>query len=239
MDGINFLNGVSALILICVAGILACLSLYYYFKKDSKMHRLVFLFNFAIAFGWTGITITFLSVAFYGENLPGLESFISYFSYSSIPIGAISVVYMNWDVFGSPKNKKPVMIILLGTTVIYYLGLFLTFNQAIIVSDPVPEVILDDWVNPMSIFYYILWGQVGLGALVTGLGFNKFRKVTAGDLTVRAKYIMTASILGGGGILFDTVILMGPIFGGILWLPRIMMIATVILIHLGYKPSKG
>jgi len=239
MDALNFLNGVSALILICVAWMFVCISLYYYFKKDSKMHLFVFLFGIAVAFGWTGITITFLSVAFYGENLPGLESFISYFSYSSIPLGAISVVYMNWDVFGSPKNKKPVMIILFGTTVIYYLALFLTFNQAIIVSVPVPEVILDDWVNPMSIFYYILWGQVGFGALVTGVGFNKFRKATAGDLTSRSKYIMTASILGGGGILLDTVILMGTSVQIILWIPRIMMIATVILIHLGYKPSKG
>lgn len=239
MDALNFLNGVSALLIVCVAWALAILSLYYYTKKNSKMHIFVFLFHIAVAFGWTGITITFLSVAFYGENLPSIESIISYFSYSTIPLGAITVVYMNWNVLGSPKNKKPVMILLLITTVLYYITLFLTFNQSIIVSQPVPGEVLDDWVSPLSLFYYLLWGLVGVGASVTGLGFNRFRKATAGDLTSRARFIIFASLFGGGGILLDTVILLGTSFQIILWIPRMMMILTVVLIHLGYKPSKG
>jgi len=236
MDFINFLNGVSALILVCVAWMFVIISIYYYTKKSSKRHLMLFLFGIALALGWTGITITFLSVAFYGENLPGLESFISYFSYSTVPLGSISIIYMNWDVFGAPKNKKPVIIILLIISIIYYILLFATFQETIIVTEPVPGVILDDWVNPLSVFYYILWVLVGLGAGITGAGFNKFRKATSGDLTKRAKYIIMASLLGGGGVLLDTVILMGPV-EIVLWMPRIMMIAAILFFHLGFKPE--
>jgi len=239
MDILNLFNGGAALILVCVAWFFIIIGLYYYFKKDSKIHIFSVLFCTAVAFGWTGISITFLSVAIHGYNLDGVESIISYFSYSTIPLGATTVVAMNWDVFGSPKKKKHIVIIFLISAVIYYIVLFSTFHEAIIVSEPVPGVVLDDWVSPTSFFYYILWAQVTIPAIVTGLGFNKFRRATAGDLTNRAKYIMIASILGGGGILLDTVILMGTIIEGILWVPRIMMIFALIFIHLGYRPSKG
>lgn len=231
---IVILNGASALILIIIAFCFAVLWLYYYTKKESKRHLNLFFLAMAVGFGWMGITITFLSVMLFGYNVAGMESIISYFSYSTIPVGAITVIYLTWDVFGSPTNKKHVLIAFAIYSATYYILLYTTFNQAVIISDT--GIILDDWITPFSVFYYILWGQVLFAAIISSLGFNKFRKATTGDMSARSLGVIIASGIVGGGILLDTVILMeGQVL--LLFIPRLMMIGGLSLIHWSFRLS--
>ena len=230
---IAFLNGSSALALVCISIFLA---LSFLIKATGRIRYIGFALIGAIAFGWTGITITFLSVSFTGINQPGVSGIISYFSYSSIPIGALCVVFVTWDVAGAPKNKKLVIIGYIIFSIVYYTVLYATFNQAVIISDT--GIIYDDWITPISLTYYLLWGIVGLAAVISGIGWIKFRKGGAGEIKKRSNYLLIASGLVGFCILADTVIFISDAFIIVLSIPRIGMILGVILIYLGFKPAK-
>ncbi len=229
---IAFINGFSALALVCISIILGLLFL---IKATGRIRYVGLALTGAIAFGWMGITISFLSVIFTGINQPWVSGVISYFSYSSIPIGALSVVFTTWDVAGAPKNKKLVLIGYIIFSIVYYIVLYATFNQAIVQSET--GIILDDWISPISITYYLLWGNVGLAAIISGIGWIKFRKEGAGEIKKRSNYLLIASALVGISILLDTVVFMEP-HVLLLSIPRIGMIVGVILIYLGFKPAK-
>ena len=227
-----FLNGFSALALVCVSIILGIM----FFTKASGQIRYVGAALLgAIAFGWMGITITFLSVSFTGINQPGVSSIISYFSYSSIPIGALCVVFVTWDVVGAPQNKKMVILGYIIFSIVYYIVLYITFNTSVIISDT--GIIYDDWITPLSITYYLLWGIVGLAAVISGIGWIKFRKEGTGEIKKRSNYLLIASGLVGFSILADTVIFIDDLFIPLLSVPRIGMIIGVTLIYLGFKPA--
>ena len=204
---LTWLNGISALVLICSAWIMAFITLKYYFRDKNKRRINEFIFLAAVALGWTGITITFLSVAIYGYNLPWVRGAISYFSYSTIPFGATAIIIFTWDVFGSPKYKKAIIGVFLGLSIVYYIILFATFSQAIVCPEVPRGEIYDDWINPTSILFYLIWIIISITTIIMGTGFNKFRKMTAGDLKKRAGFMILASFLVGSGVLLDTVVL--------------------------------
>ena len=184
---INWLNGFSAFAIVCCAWIFVFLCIYYYRKHKLKIYFNGILLGLAIAFGWTGITLSFLSVVIYGENLPGLSSIISYFSYSTIPFGALAIILVAWDVAGAPYLKKIVIIGFVAFAITYYVILYSTFEYAIVVSTDIPDdQVLDDWIDPTSIFYYFVWLGVIPTAIITAIGFNKFRKLTAGEVKKRS-----------------------------------------------------
>lgn len=234
---ITFLNGFSALALVCISIFLFILYIVRSIKAKTNIQLAgIFLFV-AIALGWMGISITYLTVVIYGYNLPWVKDIISYFSYSTIPIGALAVVHVSWDVAGAPKNKRKVELIFLIYSIVYYIVLYATFSQAIISPDvPVGEI-YDDWVSPTSILYYLLWGEVGLASIIAAIGWQKFESDAAGDLRKRGFFLLMTSGIIGISILLDTVIFMDWAVN-FLWIPRAAMIIGVIFVYLGFKPSK-
>lgn len=234
---ITFINGFSALLLICISFILAGLYLFQSIKAKTKVQEAGLFLFIAIGFGWMGITITYLSVAIYGYNLPWVKGVISFFSYSTIPIGALAVIHVSWDVAGAPKNKKRVELIFLIYSAIYYIVLYWTFTDAIIIPEVPRGEIYDDWVSPMSLVYYLLWGEVALASVISAIGWRKFESIAPGDLRKRGIFLFIASGIIGTSILLDTVIFM-DFAVNILWIPRIAMIFGIILVYLGFKPKK-
>jgi len=237
---INWLNGFSAFILVCAAWIMAIITLTYYFKDKNKRHLNELIFLAAIALGWTGITITFLSVVFYNENLPWVRGVISYFSYSTIPIGATAIIIFTWDVFGSPKYKKVMISGFVCISIVYYIILYSTFKISVICPEVPEGEIYDDWINPESIIFYFIWLIIGITAIVTGYGFFKFRKMTAGDLKKRAGFIILASLLVGSGVLSDTVVLGSLIQPHVhlLFIVRFMTLIGAFFTFWALRPSK-
>ena len=204
---LSWLNGFSAFLLVCSAWIMALIILKWYLKDKRKQYIIFFIFSAAIALGWTGITITFFSVAIYGYNLPWVKPVISYFSYSTVPLGATSIIFFTWDVFGAPKFKKPLLVVYFSLMALYYIFLYTTFQEAVVCPDVPKGVIYDDWLSPTSFVYYLLLIMVSITALMTLIGFYQFSKMTAGDLKKRAAFIILASIIIGSCVLLDTVVL--------------------------------
>jgi len=237
---ITWLNGLSALILISSAWIMAIITLFFYFRDKNKKHINLFFFLIAVALGWTGITISFLSVAIFGFNLPWVRGIISYFSYSTIPIGATMLVLIVWDVVGSPKNKKVIVIIFLICSIIYYIVLYTTFQQAIVCPEVPKGEIYDDWIAPNSFIFVLIWIIVSFVCIMFLFGFNKFRKMTAGDLKNRAKFIMLSVSIIGICILLDTVVLGSIIQPHVnyLFIVRFLMIFGSFAMYWGFRISK-
>ncbi|MGV9173790.1 MAG: hypothetical protein ACOC35_14680 [Promethearchaeia archaeon] len=231
---ITILNGFSAIAIVCISIILLINYLYQCQKKDTNPLINAIFLSLAVALGWTGISITSLSVLIYGYNLSWVKDVFSYFSYSTVPIGALAIIYTTWDVAGSPKNKKYIVAVFIAFSLVYYLVLFTTFNHAVVQSDT--GIIYDDWITPNSLFYYIIWGIVGLAALISGIGFNKFRKSTPGELHTRSLLLLSSTPIVGLSILLDTVIFMEPAVY-LLFIPRLGMVMGMCFIFYGFRPS--
>ncbi len=237
MDPLHFINGFSALALVCSAFIIGIMFLKNGIKTKGHVQFVGLALSLAVAFGWMGITITYLSVLFYGYNLPWVKGVISFFSYSTIPIGAFSVMYVTWDVAGAPKNKKIVLILFTTYSIFYYILLYATFSEAVVCFDVPAGEIYDDWISPTSMIYYILWGEVVLASGISGIGWLKFSKRSSGELKKRANLLLIASGLVGFSILADTVILMES-FVYLLSIPRFAIIIGLSIIYRAFKPSK-
>ncbi|TFG23311.1 MAG: hypothetical protein EU529_07890 [Promethearchaeota archaeon] len=237
---LSWLNGFSAFLLICTSWILGILILRFYLKEKRKQYLILFIFSAAIALGWTGITITFFSVVIYGYNLPWVKYVISYFSYSTVPVGSTAIIYFTFDVFGAPKFKKPLLVVYFSLMALYYIFLFATFSDAVVVSKVKKGQIYDDWLSPNSVVYYLLLIMVSITSLITLFGFYQFSKMTAGDLKKRAGFIILSSIIIGSCVLLDTVFL-GSIFTQheeYLFVVRFAMIPGVFCAFWGIRPSK-
>ena len=242
----TWVTGITTLTLVCTGIIFIIVYLYLYKKHKNKVYFKGVSFSFSVAFGFTGITLSFLSVIIYGNVQPGFNEICGYFAYSAIPIGVITVANITWDLFLSPKHKKKAMIVIMAYFVVYYIVLYVTIQEAII-CPPVPKgEILDDWVSPTSIFYYLVWGGVSFAGIIAIIGFFKFSKMTAGDVKKRSLNGLIAGLAIGIGILLDTVILISPpLFTGFLtphvnflFIPRLLVLLGLFLIYRAFRPSK-
>ncbi len=234
----TWINGASALTLVISAWVFTfvCASLY---KKSKSKTFLVggIPLGLAVAFGWTGITITFLSVVFTEINQPWVEGIISYFSYSTIPVGSMAIIYVVWNVAGSPKSKKLALLLFGLFSIFYYYALYTTFTQGVVVPPVDVGEIYDDYITPAVPFYCIVWAEVGFAAVLAGFGFIKFSSIAPGALRSKSNYIILASVIVATSILWDTVIFFDWITPT-LFIPRLLMIAGLILILNGFKPLR-
>jgi hypothetical protein len=233
---ITLLNGFSAFAVVCAAWTIGIVYIYICRKKNTRVLASGVIIAAAIALGLTGITISFLSVAIFGYNLPWVKGVISYFSYSTLPIGAIAMMYTSWDVTGSPKNKKYMLIGFLIYNIVYYIILFTPSTQTIMCPEVPRGEIYDDWVSSNSPLYYLIYGEVLIVAIISAIGFNKFRKTTPGDLKKRSNYILLALPIIGICILLDTVILTDA-YVNYLFIARFLLIFGHFLLLLGFRPS--
>jgi len=235
---ITWLNGVSALSIVIVSWIFAIWCVYQYRKTKNNIFLNGLLLSLAVAFGWTGITLSFLSVVIYGSNLPGLKPIVNAFSYSTIPFGSLAIIYVSWDVAASPRSKKIMLFGFIVFSILYYIVLFMTFDEAIACPDVPDGEIYDDWIVPGSFFYYLVWAGVGVVSTISFIGFIKLLKASEGDIKKRALYIVLAAPIFGTCILLDTVIFMEP-HVNFLFIPRFLMNLGGFLIYLGFRPPKS
>lgn len=227
----NWLNGITALMVVIGALIFAIFNFRRYYKTKAVNTFYMGVLSLAAAFGWAGVSLSFLSVLFTGITSPEIQGIMSYFSYSSVPIGSIAVIAISWDLLFSPKYKKAGLGIFCVLYVIYYLFLYMTWSQTVVQSPNIPGQMIDDWLSVTSVPFWMVWIIVGSSALLWAIGFNAFRAKSSGELQKRAIQLFLAAFFFGGGILLDTVIFTG-IFMDFVWIARILMLPAV---YFGYK----
>ena len=235
---ISWLNGISALALVCSSFIYAINWMNDYRKTKNKTIISFFIFSFACAFGWMGITLSFLSVEIYGYNLPGLKLYVNILSYSTIPIGSITVLNIAWEFLLPPKHKKKVLIAVGIFGIFYYIVLFMTFNRAVICPDVPRGEIYDDWLSSDELPYYLVYGLAFTSTIIFVFGVLRFLKTVTGVYRERAIWIMIATPIIGSCILLDTVIITGAMFQNLLFIVRFLMIVALYLIYKGFKPPE-
>ena len=235
---ISWLNGFSALALVCSAFIFAGYYVHYYRKTKNSFYLSGAILGFAVAFGWMGITLSFLSVLQYGTNVTGLRQIVPFFSYSTIPIGTIAVLSIAWDILLPPEHKKKVLITVSILSIFYYVVLFTTFDKAIICPEVSPGEILDDWLSDKELLYIIVWSAVIGQTAIFAIGIIRFLKAVTGELRKRAIWIIIATPIFGMCIVLDTVVITAGMFQDLLFIVRFLMIPTFFLIYKGFKPPE-
>ena len=234
----SWLNGFSALALVCAAFIYAFYYVHYYRKTKNTLYVNGAILGFACAFGWMGITLSYLSVMQYGYNVPGIKQIVPYFSYSTIPIGSMAVLSIAWTMLMPPEHKKKVLIAVGIFCVFYYIVLYMTFSSAV-VCPSVPEgEIYDDWLSSEALPYYLVYALVLGITIIFAIGIIRFFKAVTGELRQRAIWIMLSTPIMGSCILLDTVVITGAMFQDLLFIVRFLMIPAFFFTYLGFKPAE-
>lgn len=232
----NWLNGISALIVVVGALLYAILNLRRYAKGKVKSTLYMAILFIAIAFGWTGITLSFFSILIFGSTPPEVASIISYFSYSTYPIGSCAVFLISWDLLFTPKYQKGALAILGTLYAIYWIFLFMTWSSTVEISYiSGSSQIFDDWLSSNSVSYWMIWVTIGAVAVLWTIGTNLYRVKSAGEIRKRANLLSLSSFFVAGAILIDMVILTGA-SGEFAWIARLMMIPAIIVGYYGLKP---
>ena len=121
---------------------------------------------------------------------------------------------------------------------VHILSLYITFEHTVLPQTPPPlGEIYDDWLNPSSISYYIAWMVLILNAVITLIGFNKYRTFTSGTNRKRAIYIMIATPCFA--LAFGESIALGNLITPhehLLWIIRFSMLIASVLILYGFRP---
>jgi hypothetical protein len=237
MDPIlNWLNGLSAFMVVIGAWLYAILNIRRYLKGKLKSTLYMTILFIAVAFGWTGITLSLFSVLFFGSTLPEVAAIISYFSYCTIPIGSCAVILISWDQLFTPKHKKVGFGIFGILYAIYYIFLFMTWSRSVENSYiPGSGQIFDDWLSWTSVPFWMIWLIVGAAAVLWTIGLNLFRNKSEGEIRRRTNFLSLSSLFIGGAILLDTVIFTGA-FVEFAWIARLMMIPAIYTGYIGLKP---
>ena len=233
----TLLNGGSAIAAVVFAFICSIITIAWYKRTKNKTFLSGGLLALACAFGWMGITISFLSVLLFNENIPYLYMYVRLFSYSTLPVGAIAIMNLGWDLFLSPKHKKVVLISMTIVSVFYYIILYWNIDTVTEMSAVSVGEIYDDWLIPMTIPYFIFLGMTSFTTIVLFIAFLKFFKNTSGDIRKRAIIIVLAAVFLGSAVLMDTVIFVGEIWKDFLFIPRIQVIIGLLCMIVGFKPA--
>ncbi|MFX1276812.1 MAG: hypothetical protein ACFFBP_01280 [Promethearchaeota archaeon] len=238
---ISWLNGISTLLLICVAFFLVIDSTYYYIKLKNKTYLGGILLFGSIGVGWLGITLSFLAVEFTGTTPNWIEFLIPFFSYSTLPIGCFAIVYIVWELVASTKTRKNILIIYILLGITYYLIFFLSlyFIEGLVRFHDVYGEVMDDWAAPGTLFYFSIWIFTTITSTFTLIGFGKMRQKTAGELKARSTVLMISSPIFALCILADTVILGSLIHDhyNYLFIVRLLMMLSLYMIMIGFRPT--
>lgn len=244
---ISWLNGISTFLLILTAWIFTFYCIIYFAKTKIKTYFGGAILFTAIGLGWTGISCSFLFTEFIGKNPEWIEPVTRFFSYSTIPFGCFGIIYIVWELVGSKKSKKLIYLFYLAIFIIYYLLLYYNINTNVgfYPENPIgTDVVIDDWIDLETHFFYFVWLLVIITSIITLIGFSKMRSKTTGELKERSTLLLLATPLIAFGILADTVILGTiplipvPYHVNILYLVRFIMIVGIFLIIIAFRPAK-
>ncbi|TFG23993.1 MAG: hypothetical protein EU529_05695 [Promethearchaeota archaeon] len=235
---ISWINGFSALALVSASFIFAFYFVYIYWKTKNNILLNGAILGIACAFGWMGITLSFLSVVIYGYNLPGLKLSVNILSYSTMPIGSMAILNIAWEMLLPPKHKKKVLMAIGIFSIFYYIVLFMTFNSAVVCPDVPPGEIYDDWLSSEELPYYLIYVLISGITIIFAIGILRFFKVVIGDLRKRAIWIIIATPIMGSCILLDTVIITDAMFQDLLFIVRFLMIVSLFCTYKGFKPPE-
>ena len=142
-----------------------------------------------------------------------------------------------WNMAGPPKKKKYILLLYGLYCIVYYIVLYITIFDAVDYYD-VPGEVLDDWLKPTSVMFYLVWLAVGIPAIPAALGFNNIKSFGSGDVKKRSIFLLITVAGLGSGIILDTVILMGEWAQYIIFLPRICILIGASCAVYGLRPTE-
>ncbi|MBN1802823.1 MAG: hypothetical protein JW891_15040 [Candidatus Lokiarchaeota archaeon] len=234
---LSWVNGLSAFVIVVIAWIFFIRDIFRYRNHKNSIYINGMMIYLSMALGWSGISISFLSVLFLGQNAPWIRSVFFFFSYCTLPIGSFAITSSSWDLVGSPMNKKHILIVAIIISVIYYITFFIEFPYAIHISrlDSINEV-YDDWVNPMSFFFVFIWLQTMISTIICALGWHKFRKLSTGKLKERTNFLIIAIPIFGCVVLADTVV-PGHFIHAFVFIPRFILVIGTYLLGKSFRPN--
>ena len=234
----TIINGGSALVAIIFAFICTIITVVWYKKTKNNVFITGFFLTLAIGFGWMGISLSFISVMLTGSNIPNLELYVRIFSYSTLPVGTTAIMNVGWDMFmPSKKYKKTVLIGMVIISIFYYIILYATIDACTEIPLVPAGELLDDWLVPMTIPYFMFLGLTGFVSVFLGIAFFRFFIKTSGDIRKRAILVVLTALFLGSGVLMDTVIFVGEMWKDFLFIPRIQVILSLVFILIGFKPA--
>jgi len=231
-------SGISALIAVCIGFIMGSIVLY---RSIKTKDRLVFSFFLAVIFTlspWYPSGFGYLIWLFtQGGFLP--QSFYILIGTIAIPIAIIAWL----DVYMAtirPRNRKFVLLIFSGLSVVFEIYLF--YFLFIAPNAPIYEIlgIISMGINPLDIdykgFVLIYLAIAIISACATGIHFSYTSlKIDEKPVIWKGRFLFLAFTFFGIAAIFDAMIDLGPIFIVII---RIVLILAIFFFYAGFLLPK-
>ena len=234
----TLLNGASALAAVIFAFFTLIITVVWYKRTKNKTFISVMFLALACVFGLMGYSLSFLSILIFGENIMYLDFYVRLCSYSTLPVGSVAIMNVGWDMFiPSKKYKNAMLIAMVCIFIFYYIVLYWDIYAVTGVSNTSGSELIDDWLIPMTIPYFIFLGGTAFTSGMLGIAFFNFFRKTSGDIRKRAIILVLASVLLGTAIMMDTALFVGVIWKDILFYPRLQVIPGLLFVLIGLKPA--
>lgn len=220
------LNGVSALIVICIEIFSWLTFLMLYFKRKKRLMPFISFMAFLTGIFYSGPAISFLSLLLTGQNIDYLT--YAYLSYTVMPINICIAMYIGFDIF-KPELRNKVVIVYAITGIFYYIAWFGFPLSMIVPVDVNPGDLMD--IRLTSVIMGLSALYILSVLLILGGGFYKLMKKLPIETLERknARNLSIGWILFAIGAFLDTLI--SP---ELIVIARIIMAAGLIFIHLGF-----
>jgi len=230
----SYINGISAWLIVIIGYMFWIIFMLKYFKQKKPLLPYVSLLALCLGTFYLAPGITFIKVAFGGENLNETVYFLM--SYILNPVGTLIVVYLGFSIF-QPKYKKYASYFYMVLLVVYWILMFGWPQDA---YEIVPgEEILDE--NLTGVIRYLTTFNILTILVLITSGFLRlaFKMKKKGGTNAEVHKLF---LIGIGWLLFSIASITDAIAPAsliyIVLVGRIIMATSCFMIFEGFMPPK-
>ncbi len=234
----EWLNGLTAILVVITGVYFGLLYLFRYIKKRRKLQPYVAGLGFLAGFFYIGTSINFLSYLLTGNNIS--VRLYGWLSYSWIPVASLIAMWLGFTVF-KPDFQKQIKYIFLALWAIYWFCLFVFPDRMMAANNEGINELLE--ISTRSIIMVLTAMYIFFLLFIQSGGFFYLRRKMIGEGN-DPNELRHITYLGIGWFLFGVASVIDALIPSTLWflvtLGRLIIIGGYIFIFIGYgEPKKS
>lgn len=226
----TLLNGASALAAFAIPLVFSVMFLISFLKhREKRLKAVVAMMFFALGFFFSGLSLSFVSLAVTGENIGRVA--MGFLAYTLAPVGIMIEIYLGFNIF-RPAFAKRVTLVYAVTGIVFLCALYGFPDLMIGGEEPVGLEMRDIALKSLCMYliiFYILSSLVLMGG-----GFNHLRLRLTKRSPERAKvtWLLVGYVLFALGAIIETTIPSNYIV-----IARLIIVASHVFLYKGFSST--
>ncbi len=231
---LSYLNGISSLIALTMAYLLAFSFIIKYMRQKQNLLLSTAILCFSLGSFNLGTVISFFSLLITGNNIDFILA--GYLGMTCVPIAILNAMNLGFSIF-KPESRKRVLIFFSITAIVYYIPIFFLPGQMFGGEIP-PEIIpgeteLADFAIKSIVLYLTVFYVICV-IVILGGGFLKLVRQLTGKERKKAWWLLNTFVLFAIAATLDVWI---PTI--IIVLPRVLMIISYYSLYRGLYSDRA